>query len=147
MAQRAAEQHGVASEQRSSPVAEQNHSEQQTAPVVVVVERPAEPVAQVVAAVPAPEIAPAPVFVPAPVIVPAPAPVQASLPMIDSSPLATSNLVQIETAPSKLAAVATVQQNETAQQPTTRRRSRPREVYSMASSEPLVQIETQNKPD
>ncbi len=142
MAQRAAEQHGVASEQRSSPVAEQDHSEQQTAPVVVVVERQAEPVAQVVAAVPAPEIAPAPVFVPAP-----PAPVQASLPMIDSSPITASNLIQIETAPSKLAAVAAVQQDETAQQPTTRRRSRPREVYSMESSEPLVQIETQNKPN
>jgi hypothetical protein len=50
-------------------------------------------------------------------------------------------LVQIETAPSKRVAATAA---ESAQQPSSRRRSRPREVYSMESSEPLVQIETQN---
>jgi hypothetical protein len=51
-------------------------------------------------------------------------------------------LVQIETAPSRLAAV-TAAPTEIAQQPASRRRPRQREVYSMESSTPLVQIETQ----
>ena len=52
-----------------------------------------------------------------------------------------NGLVQIETAPSKRAAAAPA---EAAEQPASRRRSRPREVYSMESNEPLVQIETQH---
>jgi ribonuclease E len=134
MAQRAAEQHSVVSEQRPSPVVEPSHAESQAVPATVVIEQQAEPVAQVVAAVP----------VTAPV--PAYAPVQASLPIANSGPIASSGLVQIETAPSKLAAVA-ASPTELAQQPSTRRRSRPREVYSMESSEPLVQIETQHTPN
>ncbi len=66
--------------------------------------------------------------------------------MADSRPIASSGLVQIETAPSKLAAVA-ASPTEVAQQPATRRRPRPREVYSMENSEPLVQIETQHTPN
>ena len=128
MALRAAEHHNVAPEQRPSPVEEPNHAVQQAAPVAVVSERQVEPVAQFVAVAPAP----------APV---AYAPVQASLPMADSTPTA-SGLVQIETAPSKLATVAAAP-TETAQQPASRRRPRQREVYSMESSTPLVQIETQ----
>ena len=54
-----------------------------------------------------------------------------------------SNLVQIETDPVKRAVVATppAADNPPA---ASRRRSHPREVYSMESSEPLVQIETQH---
>jgi len=54
-------------------------------------------------------------------------------------------LIQIETAPAKLAAVAALQA-DAPQQPTSRRRSRPREVYSMEGNESLVQIETHNNP-
>ena len=139
------EHRSVPTEQRSTPVMEQSPVEQQAVQPVVVTERPAETVVQIVTE--APVAAPVIVSVSAPVEpVPAPAPVQASLPMIDNSPMVASDLIQIETAPSKLAAIASVQ-TETAQQPTTRRRSRPREIYSMESSEPLVQIETQNKPN
>jgi ribonuclease E len=123
---------GIESEQRLSPVAEQSHAEQQIAPATVVTERQVEPVAQFVAVA----------LVPAPA--PAYAPVQANLPIVDSG-LTASGLVQIETAPSKLAAVAAVPA-EIAQQPATRRRPRQREVYSMESSTPLVQIETQHTP-
>ncbi len=53
-----------------------------------------------------------------------------------------NGLVQIETNSAKLAATSTPRTEST---PTTsRRRSRPREIYSMESSEPLVQIETQH---
>ena len=54
--------------------------------------------------------------------------------------IAASGLVQIETDASKRAAVAAPQVESTP--PVSRRRSRPREVYSMENSEPLVQIET-----
>ncbi|MDX8400829.1 MAG: Rne/Rng family ribonuclease [Gallionellaceae bacterium] len=109
-------------------------NEQQMAPPAVVTERVVEPVAQIAEQISSPS--------PAPV----PAPVQASLPMADSNHLSDSGLVQIETAPDKLAAVLPAQA-EAKQQHTTRRRSRPREVYSMESSEPLQQIETQNTPN
>jgi ribonuclease E len=135
MAQRAAEQ-------RPSHVVEQSHTEPQAVPAAVVIERQAEPVAQFVAASPAPVLTPAPA--PSITVAPAPAPVQASLPIADNAPIA-GGLVQIETAPSKLAAVAAPV--ETAQQSATRRRPRPREVYSMENSEPLVQIETQHTPN
>ncbi len=138
MAQRAAENHGVASEQRPLHAVEQIHAEPQAVPAAVVIERQEEPVAQFVAAVPVPVSAPAPV--------PAYTPVQASFPIIESSPIANSGLVQIETVPSKLAAVADVS-TETAQQPATRRRPRQREVYSMESGAPLVQIETHHTPN
>ncbi len=53
-----------------------------------------------------------------------------------------NGLVQIETNSAKLAATPAPRTEPT---PTTsRRRSRPREIYSMESSEPLVQIETQH---
>jgi ribonuclease E len=124
------------------------------APATPVAERQAAPVETPVAA---PVVAHVPVHVPEPAVVaahapvvveqptapvaapaPAPAPVQYTLP-------AESNLEQVETAPAKLAALAT-QRIEAAQPPVTRRRSRPREVYSMENSEPLVQIETHNSP-
>ena len=61
---------------------------------------------------------------------------------VGSESLAQSELVQIETDPVKRAAVpATPVETSPAD---SRRRSRPREVYSMESSEPLVQIETQH---
>ena len=124
-------QHSIAAEQQvSSPVAEQVIVQQQPASIAVVSQPQAEPVAQIVTAAPAP----------------LPVPVQASLPIAVSNPISDSGLVQIETAPAKLAAIAEVQ-TETAHQPASRRRSRPREVYSMDSSEPLVQIETQNTPN
>jgi ribonuclease E len=72
----------------------------------------------------------------APVAAPAPVPPQMSLPMDDSG------LIQIETAPSKRAAV---EPQYDATPPVTRRRSRPRDIYSVENSEPLVQIETQHK--
>ena len=53
-----------------------------------------------------------------------------------------NGLVQIETDPAKFAATPTTRTESTPA--TSRRRSRPREIYSMESSEPLVQIETQN---
>ncbi|CAH1903509.1 Ribonuclease E [Candidatus Nitrotoga sp. HW29] len=55
-----------------------------------------------------------------------------------------NGLVQIETDAVKRssAAAAAAAQTETAP-PTSRRRSRPREIYSMVNNEPLVQIETQ----
>ena len=65
-------------------------------------------------------------------------PVQADLPVNGSG------LVQIETAPSKHVPTSTP---DTASPPVTRRRARPREVYSMESNEPLVQIETQHHPE
>jgi hypothetical protein len=65
--------------------------------------------------------------------------------MIEATSAVASDLVQIETAPAKLAAVAALQA-DAPQQPTARRRSRPREVYSMEGNEPLVQIETHNDP-
>jgi len=74
---------------------------------------------------------------------PAPVPVQASLPMADSNHLNDSGMVQIETTPEKLATVVPAPAKIKPPH-TTRRRSRPREVYSMESSEPLEQIETQN---
>jgi ribonuclease E len=120
------------------------------APAAPVAERQAAPVeTPVVAHVPVHVPEPAVVAAHAPVVVeqptapvaapaPAPAPVQYTLP-------AESNLEQVETAPAKLAALAT-QRIEAAQPPVTRRRQRPREVYSMENSEPLVQIETHNSP-
>ncbi len=54
----------------------------------------------------------------------------------------TSSLMQIETDAVKRTAVAAASQVETAP-PASRRRSRPREIYSMENNEPLVQIETQ----
>ena len=108
------------------------HVEQPTAP----------PVAQAAAQPPAPpaaEKAPAAPVSVEPPPAPAPVPAQAALPIMESvSP--ASDLVQIETAPSR---GVTAQPEETTQ-PAPRRRPRPREVYSEASSEPLVQIETQN---
>ncbi len=52
-------------------------------------------------------------------------------------------LVQIETNPAKFAATPTPRAESTPA--TSRRRSRPREIYSMENSEPLVQIETQHQ--
>jgi len=126
MAQRAAQASRPEQAAAVTPVAVEAVAE-------VVAEPPAEVVAQPVVT---PVAASAPAPTPAPVA--APAPMQASLPISDSG------LVQIETAPSKLAAVAAAPIEST--QPATRRRPRPREVYSMESSEPLVQIETQNPP-
>jgi ribonuclease E len=130
----ASERPGAVLEQHPVNVHESSNVEQQAAPVAIVTERQAEPVVQFEAAAPAPF----PALIPETAVVPIP--VQASLPIVDSG------LVQIETAPSKLAAVA-VRQTETSHEPATRRRSRPREVYSMESSEPLVQIETQHTPN
>jgi len=124
--------HDIAQAQPPVHIEEASHTEQQAAPVASITEYQAEPVAQFDAAPPAPVAAPTP----APVVVPTP--VQASLPIVDSG------LVQIETAPSRLAAVAAIQ-TENSQEPTTRRRARPREVYNMESDSPLVQIETQHK--
>jgi len=126
-------------ERPSSPV-----TEQQSVPETVFSAPKVEPAPQSVAEVTVPahtsEPVPAPVVraepVPAPAAVPVHTQVQISFPTEDSG------LVQIETAPSKLAAVAPA--SEVVQQPPTRRRPRPREVYNMESSEPLVQIETQN---
>jgi ribonuclease E len=50
--------------------------------------------------------------------------------------------VQIETDAVKRSSAAAAAQVDTAP-PASRRRSRPREIYSMESNEPLVQIETQ----
>ncbi len=52
-----------------------------------------------------------------------------------------SMLVQIETDPNKRGSIEL--ENEEPGPPATRRRSHPREVYSVENSEPLVQIETQ----
>ncbi|MDP2804500.1 MAG: Rne/Rng family ribonuclease [Gallionellaceae bacterium] len=54
--------------------------------------------------------------------------------------LNAAGLVMIETDPNKAASVVVPQENST---PTPRRRSRPREVYTATSNEPLVMIETQ----
>ena len=84
-----------------------------------------------------PATQPAPIVKEPAVVVPPVAPA-----MIQASPPASgSGLVQIETAASKRAAFA--MQND-APSPVTRRRARPREIYSADSNEPLVQIETQN---
>ncbi|MES1982581.1 MAG: Rne/Rng family ribonuclease [Pseudomonadota bacterium] len=57
----------------------------------------------------------------------------------------SNGLVQVETVQSKRLAAAAAMQNESAShQSAPRRRSRPREIYSMETSEPLVQIETQH---
>jgi len=60
-----------------------------------------------------------------------------------ASPTTNGNgLVQIETDAVKRSSAAVAAQVETAP-PASRRRSRPREIYSMENNEPLVQIETQ----
>ncbi len=60
-----------------------------------------------------------------------------------ASPTTNDNgLVQIETDAVKRSSAAATAQVETAPQ-ASRRRSRPREIYSMENNEPLVQIETQ----
>ena len=76
----------------------------------------------------------------------APAPVQAAKPEAPSlsEALDASGLVLIETDPIKCAA-SPVSETETQLQ-APRRRPRPREVYSVENSEPLVQIETQQSP-
>ena len=73
------------------------------------------------------------------------APVTADVASADVAPgNAASGLVQIETDSSKRAAVSTPREDTPAQ---SRRRQRPREIYSVESnSEPLVQIETQSTP-
>ncbi len=121
--------HSEATVQHVSHAAEQ--PEQQQAPVVErppVAERQAEPLAQFV------EIAPAPV--------------QISKPETYSIPeaLSASGLILIETDPVKRATVAPAAMEE-ATPPAPRRRPRPREVYNMESSGPLVQIETQHTPN
>jgi ribonuclease E len=157
----------VTAEQRPSQVVEQLQT-----PAAAVAIEPVAMIATPVAAVTAPEVVSAPQVIAAPVIVSAPEPVAISVPVAvvpapvsvpepapapavaaqnpapiqESLPLSNSGLVQIETAPSKVAAITSAQA-EVSQQPVTRRRPRPREVYSMESSEPLVQIETQNKPN
>lgn len=136
----AAEMAQRAAEHRPAPVAEPSRAEQPAA-AAVVSERQAEPVEQVVAVAQAPASVQAQAQVSAPA--PAPTPVQASLPMADSSSMSGSGLVQIETAPAKLAAIAAAP-SETVPQSASRRRPRQREIYSMESSDPLVQIETQN---
>ena len=52
------------------------------------------------------------------------------------------NLVQIETSPEKLVTLAPPK--ETSSPHSSRRRSRPREIYTAENNEPLVQIETQS---
>jgi ribonuclease E len=125
---------------------EQHHTEQQPP----IAERQAEPVAQFVQATPAPvqaaeqhhteqrqfpvaERQPEPVAQFAQAV---PAPAHVSVPII------SSGLVQIETDPIKRATVAVTAQPDETTSSASRRRSRPREVYNMESSEPLVQIET-----
>jgi ribonuclease E len=131
--------------------------EKQAAQPIVNTEKQSETVVHIVADVPAPVVhivadVPAPVVhivaeVPAPVVAVIPSiPVQATLAMSEISPVNSSGLVQIETVPAKLAA-ASSDLTESSTQPSTRRRSRPREVYSMEGSEPLVQIETQHLPN
>jgi ribonuclease E len=157
----AAEQprHVPAEQHRHNEVEQPRHSEAEhafAAPATPAAEHHATPVETPVAAhiVHAPEpVAAPPAHAPEPVVVahvpavaeqpaapvaaPAPAPVQ-------YTPTSESNLEQVETAPAKLAAVAAAPID--AAPPVTRRRSRPREVYSMENSEPLVQIETHNSP-
>ena len=162
------EQPVVKVEQQTATIVEQSPVKVPATPAPVVTEQQIETVAHVVAetATPVPTATPvqadipvlptAPVLtavpvqhavhVPVPVQPPAPTPIQTSFQMNDSEPTVKSDLVQIETAPSKLAAIAAAQTEVVQQQPT-RRRSRPREIYSMESSEPLQQIETQNKPN
>jgi len=70
----------------------------------------------------------------------------APIPAQVSEALVSSGLVQIETDPIKRAAIAVAAQLGETTPSAPRRRPRPREVYNMESSEPLVQIETQS-PD
>ncbi len=56
-----------------------------------------------------------------------------------------TGLVQIETDAAKLAAISNTQ-SASSTAPASRRRSRPREIYTYNSNEPLVQIETINLP-
>lgn len=72
-----------------------------------------------------------------------PAPVvQADTPVRSNPSPNGSGLVQIETDAHKRAIASATDQIATTSA-TPRRRSRPREIYSAESSEPLVQIETQ----
>ena len=131
--------------------AEQPQAEQQSP----VAEQPAETVAQFVQAISSPveveeqhhaepQTHVAPVVPQAEVIT---RPEQAvSTPVQAGEPIASSGLEQIETDPIKRAAVAMAAQPVETTPPAPRRRPRPQEVYSMESSEPLVQVETQS-PD
>ena len=74
-------------------------------------------------------------------------PVEPTITLVSStqaSPTTNVNgLVQIETDAVKRSSAAAAAQVETVPPPASRRRSRPREIYSMENNEPLVQIETQ----
>ncbi|MFZ1548069.1 MAG: Rne/Rng family ribonuclease [Candidatus Nitrotoga sp.] len=70
-------------------------------------------------------------------------PVEQAITSTQASPTTNGNgLVQIETDADKRSSAAASAQVESAP-PASRRRSRPREIYSMENNEPLVQIETQ----
>jgi ribonuclease E len=73
----------------------------------------------------------------------APAPVVTAVPAQPLAPAAPadSGLVQIETDPSKFSSSAS---QPASSEPASRRRPRPREVYTAQDSEPLVQIETRS---
>jgi ribonuclease E len=133
----------VSEVQHLPAVAVQAHAEPEVPQTIIVTEhQSSETIVQVAAETPA--AAPIAVADPVPAIAsPAPAPVQTSFPIIEDIPAVASDLIQIETTPAKLAAVAALQA-DAPQQSTSRRRSRPREVYSMEGNEPLVQIETHN---
>ncbi len=69
-------------------------------------------------------------------------PITIPAPVHASTATDINGLEQVETNPAKFAATPTTRTEATPA--TSRRRSRPREIYSMESSEPLVQIETQH---
>ena len=93
--------------------------------------------AQVVANVAAAEVA---AFAPAPATEPVIEPTAVKAVSQPAPALQESGLVQIETAPEKIAAIA-VETSAVRTPPVNRRRARPMEVY--VENEPLVQIETQ----
>ena len=144
--------HSEAAEQPVIQVVEQRHTEQQQFPVA---EWRAEPVVQFVQTAPAPVQAVEQPHVeqPQPAVAKQQAEPVAQLALTApasadiSEALISSGLVLIETDPVKRAAVAVATQPDETAPSASRRRSRPREVYNMESSEPLVQIETQHTPN
>jgi ribonuclease E len=124
------EQQGSGEATGNQPVLEaENQVQQVRAPAVA--EQPAAPAPVPVNAEDAAVAAPTAAYEPAP------APVVIT-------PAATADeagLVQIETDAAKLAAISS-QQASTSSAPASRRRARPREIYTYNSNEPLVQVET-----
>ncbi|MBI4938007.1 MAG: ribonuclease E/G, partial [Nitrosomonadales bacterium] len=127
------------------PFAETADAAEEVRPPASQAAAPLEPAAEQPPATERPAIAEQQAETPPPPAQAAPEPLQTVKPEVApnlSEALSASGLILIETDPIKCAASPAPE----AQPQAPRRRPRPREVYSMENSEPLVQIETHHAP-